>query len=70
MFLGSIAEYIVDVEEAGEWLVEVPNPAESGFFESGGTVFVTPSRPSIHLLHKHISPPLWRLEMVLNCFAA
>ncbi len=54
MFLGSIAEYIVDVGEAGEWLVEVPNPAEAGFFEPGNAVFVTPSRPSIHLLQEHV----------------
>jgi iron(III) transport system ATP-binding protein len=50
MFLGSIAEYMVDIGQVGEWLVEVPNPAEAGFFGPGSTVFVTPSRPSIHLL--------------------
>ena len=52
MFLGSIAEYTVNVGDAGEWLVEVPNPAEAGFLEPGKTVFVTLSRPSIHLLHE------------------
>jgi iron(III) transport system ATP-binding protein len=53
MFLGSIAEYFVDVGDAGEWLIEIQNPAEAGFFEPGSTVFVTPSRPSIHLLKEH-----------------
>ncbi|MHA6641296.1 ABC transporter ATP-binding protein [Mesorhizobium sp. A623] len=50
MFLGNIAEYLVEVEGLGEWLVDSPNPAEVGLFEVGETVGLTPSPASIHVL--------------------
>jgi len=50
MFLGNIAEYLVDVPGAGEWLIDSPNPAETGLFAAGETVRLTVSRPSIHIL--------------------
>jgi iron(III) transport system ATP-binding protein len=50
MFLGNIAEYLVEVEGVGEWLVDSPNPAEAGLFEVGETVGLAPSPASIHVL--------------------
>ncbi|MET3792817.1 ABC transporter ATP-binding protein [Aquamicrobium terrae] len=50
MFLGNIAEYLVEIEGLGNWLVDSPNPAEAGLFATGDTVFLTPSPSSIHLL--------------------
>jgi iron(III) transport system ATP-binding protein len=50
MFLGSVAEYVISVEGAGDWLIDVPNPAEVGLFASGDTVFVTPSAAALHIL--------------------
>ena len=50
MFLGNIAEYLVEVEGVGEWLVDSSNPAEAGLFQAGETVFLSPSPGSIHAL--------------------
>jgi iron(III) transport system ATP-binding protein len=50
MFLGNIAEYLVEVPGAGDWLVDCSNPAESGLFDAGQVVFLSPSRSSIHVL--------------------
>jgi iron(III) transport system ATP-binding protein len=50
MFLGNIAEYLVEVEGMGEWLVDSPNPAETGLFQPGDTVRLTPSPHSLHVL--------------------
>ena len=50
MFLGSIAEYLVEVPGSEPWLVDSGNPGETGLFAVGQDVFLTPSRPSIHVL--------------------
>ena len=50
MFLGNVAEYLVEVDGLGEWLVDVSNPGETGLFETGARVFVSPSQSSIHVL--------------------
>jgi iron(III) transport system ATP-binding protein len=50
MFLGNIAEYLVEVEGLGEWLVDSPNPAEAGMFQPGDPVRVAPSPNSLHVL--------------------
>jgi iron(III) transport system ATP-binding protein len=50
MFLGNLAEYLVAVEGAGEWLVDCANPAESGLFELGAAVRLSPSPSSVHVL--------------------
>lgn len=50
MFLGNIAEYLVEVEGLGEWLVDSPNPGETGLFGPGSRVFASPSHSSIHVL--------------------
>lgn len=51
MFLGNLAEYLVEVDGVGEWLVDHPNPGEAGLFEPGERVFVSPSRASLHALN-------------------
>jgi iron(III) transport system ATP-binding protein len=50
MFLGNIAEYLVEIEGIGEWLIDSPNPAESGLLRVGDTIHLTPSPTSIHVL--------------------
>ena len=50
MFLGNIAEYLVEIEGIGTWLVDSPNPAESGLFSVGETAWLTPSPVSVHVL--------------------
>jgi iron(III) transport system ATP-binding protein len=50
MFLGNHAEYLVAVEGAGDWLVDAPNPAETGLFAVGAGVGLTPSPASVHVL--------------------
>ncbi|GGA73089.1 polyamine ABC transporter ATP-binding protein [Nitratireductor aestuarii] len=50
MFLGNIAEYLIEVDGVGEWLVDSPNPGESGLFQPGSRVFATPSRAALHAL--------------------
>ncbi len=50
MFLGNIAEYLIDVDGLGEWLVDSPNPGETGLFEPGSRLFVSLSRGSLHAL--------------------
>jgi iron(III) transport system ATP-binding protein len=42
MFLGSIAEYVVEVPGVGELVVDHPNPAASGLLAAGDRVWVTP----------------------------
>ena len=49
-FLGAIAEVVVEVEDQGTWLVDVPNAAEVGLPAVGDTVGVTPSPRSVHVL--------------------
>jgi iron(III) transport system ATP-binding protein len=50
MFLGSVVEYLVAVDGAGDWLVDHPNPAETGLLEVGDAVRLTPSPASVHAL--------------------
>jgi iron(III) transport system ATP-binding protein len=50
MFLGNIAEYLVEVDGIGEWLVDVPNPAERHMMKAGEAVSLTPSPSSVHIL--------------------
>jgi iron(III) transport system ATP-binding protein len=50
MFLGNIAEYLVEIHGLGEWLVDCPNPAETGLFRMDEEVGLTPSPSSVHLL--------------------
>lgn len=50
MFLGNVAEYLVEVDGLGEWLVDSPNPGETGLFQPGARVFASPSRSSVHAL--------------------
>ncbi|MFK4826047.1 ABC transporter ATP-binding protein [Paenochrobactrum sp. BZR 588] len=50
MFLGNVAEYLIDVDGLGDWLVDVASPAEHGQFATGERVFLSPSRASLHLL--------------------
>ncbi|TWG64118.1 ABC transporter ATP-binding protein [Aminobacter sp. J44] len=50
MFLGNVAEYLLDVEGLGEWLVDVSNPGERGLFQQGSRVFASPSQASLHVL--------------------
>jgi iron(III) transport system ATP-binding protein len=50
MFLGNIAEYVVDLGEAGSWIVDRANPAEAPLHSVGERVFLTPSRNSIHVV--------------------
>jgi iron(III) transport system ATP-binding protein len=53
MFVGNIAEYLVEIAGIGEWLVESSNPAEVGLFDVGQDVFLSPLRSSIHVLEAH-----------------
>jgi len=50
MFLGNVAEYLVEIEGLGEWLVDVANPAETHMVEVGGKIVLTPSPSSVHIL--------------------
>jgi iron(III) transport system ATP-binding protein len=50
MFLGSLAEYLVSVDGAGDWLVDCPNPAETGLYAVGEIVRLDPSPSSVHVL--------------------
>ncbi|MGB3898750.1 MAG: ABC transporter ATP-binding protein [Mesorhizobium sp.] len=50
MFLGNIAEYLIEVEGAGQWIVDSANPAEAPLHQLGEAVFLTPSRHALHLL--------------------
>ncbi len=50
MFLGNTAEYLIEVDGLGTWLVDVPNPGETGLFAPGQNVFASPSRSSLHML--------------------
>jgi iron(III) transport system ATP-binding protein len=50
MFLGNLAEYLVEVQGVGEWLVDSSNSAETGLFQPGETVRLTPSLQSLHVL--------------------
>jgi iron(III) transport system ATP-binding protein len=47
-FLGNLAEYLIDVEGQGEWLVDVSNPGVSGVFNEGQKVGLTLSAKSLH----------------------
>ncbi len=50
MFLGNIAEYLIGVDGVGDWLVDAPNPAETGLFEVGARIRLEPSPSSVHVL--------------------
>jgi iron(III) transport system ATP-binding protein len=50
MFLGNVAEYLVEIEGIGEWLVDVANPAERHMVDMGAKVSLTPSPSSVHIL--------------------
>ncbi len=50
MFLGSIAEYLVEVPGSEPWLVDSSNPGGSGLFAVGQGVFLTPAPSAIHVL--------------------
>ncbi|MBI1621210.1 ABC transporter ATP-binding protein [Aquamicrobium zhengzhouense] len=50
MFLGNVAEYLLEVDGIGEWLVDVSNPGEVGLHERGSRIFVSPSQASLHVL--------------------
>jgi iron(III) transport system ATP-binding protein len=52
MFLGSIAEYLVEVEGHGSWLVDVANPAQVGLYEAGERVALELSPDAVHLLRE------------------
>lgn len=52
MFLGNIAEYLIKIPGIGYWLVDSPNPGETGLFEVGQAIHLSPSRPSIHVLDR------------------
>ncbi|GAA4521604.1 ABC transporter ATP-binding protein [Chelativorans composti] len=48
MFLGNIAEYLLEIEGVGEWLVDSPNPGESGLFQPGTRIYASPSKAALH----------------------
>ncbi|SFI90480.1 ABC transporter ATP-binding protein [Aerobium aerolatum] len=50
MFLGNVAEYLIEIEGLGEWLVDVPNPGEKGLLDPGQQIFASPSHSSLHAL--------------------
>ena len=50
VFLGNLAEYLVSVDGIGDWLVDSPNPAETGLLAVGDVVRLAPSPPSVHVL--------------------
>ncbi len=50
MFLGNLAEYLVAVDGVGDWLVDCPNPAETGLHAVGDVVRLDPSPTSVHVL--------------------
>jgi iron(III) transport system ATP-binding protein len=50
MFLGNLAEYLIGVDGVGDWLVDAPNPAETGLFEVGRRIRLAPSPSSVHVL--------------------
>jgi iron(III) transport system ATP-binding protein len=56
MFLGNIAEYLVEVDGIGQWLVDVPNPAEQPLIPPGGSVSLMPSPSSIHVIPEDGKP--------------
>src|SRR5690606_15324527 len=43
MFLGNVAEYLVELPGIGNWLVDGATPAEAALFQVGETVRLTPS---------------------------
>ena len=56
MFLGNLAEYLVEVEGLGDWLIDLSNPGETGLFEIGQQVYATLSPASIHALPESARP--------------
>lgn len=48
-FLGNLAEYLVEVEGQGEWLIDVSNPGFAGIFNEGESVGLTLSAKSLHV---------------------
>ena len=60
MFLGNIAEYLVEVDGIGQWLVDVPNPAEQPLVPPGAKVSLMPSPFSIHVIPENSEPPVGR----------
>ncbi len=50
MFLGNIAEYVIDLGETGSWIVDRANPAETSLHAVGDRVFLIPSENAVHIL--------------------
>lgn len=50
VFLGSTAEYLIDVDGIGQVLVDEPNPAEVGMRRAGDTVELVPTPAALHVL--------------------
>ena len=53
VFLGNVAEYLVEVEGLGEWLIDVSNPGQAGVFPVGSRVGLRPAAGSIHVLPRN-----------------
>ncbi|MCK5930958.1 MAG: ABC transporter ATP-binding protein [Fulvimarina manganoxydans] len=49
-FLGSVAEYLIELADGALWLVDDPNPSEHGLYKVGETVTLHLSKTSIHVL--------------------
>ncbi|RRH78255.1 ABC transporter ATP-binding protein [Falsigemmobacter faecalis] len=47
-FLGNVAEYLIEVEGQGEWLVDISNPGMAGVFPEGSQVGLSLVARSIH----------------------
>ena len=50
MFLGSVAEYLVQEEDGTEWLVDQPNPGPTGLFSVGDVVGLEPEIQALHVV--------------------
>ncbi len=50
MFLGSVAEYLVEVEGGAQWLVDQPNPGAAGLFSVGDIVGLEPAPNALHIV--------------------
>mgnify|MGYP002621690729 CR=1 FL=1 len=50
MFLGPVAEYLVEVAGGGQWLVDQPNPGTTGLFGVGETVGLSVAPDALHIL--------------------
>jgi iron(III) transport system ATP-binding protein len=50
VFLGSVAEYLIEVAGVGEWLIDAPNPAETGLFRVGEAIRLDLAPAAMHVL--------------------